>query len=97
MAELAGSPRLEFPELMDDLPPVPLAVVLDDRLDVWEAASQSCVLQVGVRLCRMRVYALVYICVCVHVSRRAWVSGKRNLRACMCVCVCTCMCTAASV
>ncbi len=46
VAELAGNARLEWPELPDEEPPVPLAVVLDDRLDVWEAASQPCVLQV---------------------------------------------------
>lgn len=28
-------------------PPLPLTVVLDDRLDVWEEASQPCILQVS--------------------------------------------------
>ncbi|KXZ44891.1 hypothetical protein GPECTOR_61g844 [Gonium pectorale] len=46
VAEAAGNPRLDWFDLPDDEPPIPLAVVLDDRLDVWEAASQPAILQV---------------------------------------------------
>lgn len=38
--------RMDFPELQDEEPPFPLAVVLDDRVEVWEPAAQPCILQV---------------------------------------------------